>query len=76
MKMPKYKATAKMKEIQVQRGLMSKDLAKLAGVTEPTISRFDSQKRYDIDVLISVSKALNVTVEELFDIEDTKKDAE
>lgn len=74
--MPTFKATAKMKKIQQQRGLLSKDLAKLAGVTEPTISRFDSQKRYDIDVLISVSKALNVTVEELFDIEETKKDAE
>jgi len=73
---PKYKATSKMKKIQEQRGLLSKDLAKLAGVTEPTISRFDTQKRYDIDVLISVSKALNVTVEELFDIEERKKDAE
>jgi hypothetical protein len=38
----------------------------MVGVSEQVISRFDSQTRYDIDVLISVSKALEVSVEELF----------
>ena len=73
--MPKYKATPKMNEIRNQKGLKGKELAELVGVTEPTISRFDTQKRYDIDVLVSVSKALGVTIEELFKIEENKEDA-
>jgi transcriptional regulator with XRE-family HTH domain len=72
---PKYKATPRMNEIRKERGYTGKELAELVGVTEPTISRFDSQKRYDIDVLVSVSKALGVTVEELFIIEEHKEDA-
>jgi transcriptional regulator with XRE-family HTH domain len=71
--MAKYKATPRMNEIRKERGINGKELAELVGVTEPTISRFDSQKRYDIDVLISVSKALGVTVEELFIIEEHKE---
>jgi transcriptional regulator with XRE-family HTH domain len=71
--MAKYKAIPRMNEIRKERGINGKELAELVGVTEPTISRFDSQKRYDIDVLISVSKALGVTVEELFIIEEHKE---
>lgn len=73
--MAKYKATPRMNEIRKEKGLNGKELAALVGVTEPTISRFDSQKRYDIDVLVSVSKALGVTMEELFIIEENKEDA-
>ncbi|MDK7669298.1 helix-turn-helix domain-containing protein [Cytobacillus oceanisediminis] len=64
-----------MNEIRKEKGLNGKELAALVGVTEPTISRFDSQKRYDIDVLVSVSKALGVTMEELFIIEENEEDA-
>ncbi|MEH7119068.1 helix-turn-helix transcriptional regulator [Neobacillus vireti] len=72
--MAKYKVTPRMHEIRKQQGIeTSKELAEKAGVTEPTISRFDSQKRYDIDVLVSVSKALNVSIEELFHIEKNKE---
>lgn len=73
--MAKYKATPRMNEIRKQKDINGKELAALVGVTEPTISRFDSQKRYDIDVLVSVSKALGVTIEELFTIEENKQDA-
>jgi transcriptional regulator with XRE-family HTH domain len=73
---PKYKATPRMKKIQEEQKLLSKDLAKMAGVTEPTISRFDTQKRYDIDVLASVSRALGVTIEDLFEIEKVEEGAE
>lgn len=73
--MAKYKATPKMNEIRKQKDINGKELAAKVGVTEPTISRFDSQKRYDIDVLVSVSKALGVTIEELFTIEENKEDA-
>jgi transcriptional regulator with XRE-family HTH domain len=56
-----------MHEIRKAKGIKTnKELAQMVGVSEPVISRFDSQTRYDIDVLISVSKALEVSVEELF----------
>ncbi|MBH0159865.1 helix-turn-helix transcriptional regulator [Fictibacillus sp. 26RED30] len=55
-----------------EKGINGKELAQMAGVTEPTISRFDSQKRYDIDVLVSVSRALDVPMQELFTIEQNK----
>jgi transcriptional regulator with XRE-family HTH domain len=71
--MAKYKATPRMNEIRKERGINGKELAEMVGVTEPTISRFDSQKRYDIDVLVSVSKALGVTIEDLFTIEEHKE---
>lgn len=71
--MAKYKATPRLNELRKEKGFNSgKELAKMAGVTEPVISRFDSQKRYDIDVLFSVSKALDVSVDELFVIEENK----
>jgi transcriptional regulator with XRE-family HTH domain len=73
--MAKYKAKPRMNEIRKERGINGKELAEMVGVTEPTISRFDSQSRYDIDVLISVSKALKVSVEDLFHIEENKEDA-
>lgn len=66
--MPKYKAKPKMNELRKQKGWTGKELAERVGVTEPTISRFDSQSRYDIDVLVSVSKALEVSIEDLFEI--------
>jgi transcriptional regulator with XRE-family HTH domain len=56
-----------MHEIRKAKGIKTnKELAQMVGVSEPVISRFDYQTRYDIDELISVSKALEVSVEELF----------
>ena len=65
-----------MNEVRKERGITGKELAQIADVTEPTISRFDSQARYDIDVLVSVSKALKVPIEDLFHIEEVEKDAD
>jgi DNA-binding XRE family transcriptional regulator len=74
----KYKASPKkVRELMKNRGISTqKELAQLVGVKEATISRFDSQTRYDIDVLISMSKALELSVEDLFNIEENKEDAE
>ncbi|MED1202559.1 helix-turn-helix domain-containing protein [Heyndrickxia acidicola] len=71
---PRYKAVPRMHEIRKEKGIeTSKELAQLANVTEPTISRFDSQTRYDINVLASVAKALNVKIDDLFIIEENKE---
>lgn len=70
--MARYHATPKkLKTLLDAAGIKTqKEFAELVGVKEPTISRFDSQTRYDIDVLVSVSKALGMTIEELFIIEE------
>ncbi|MDL5042010.1 helix-turn-helix transcriptional regulator [Heyndrickxia coagulans] len=45
-----------------------KEFAKAVGVREPTISRFDSQSRYDIVTLVAISRTLGVTIDDLFHI--------
>ncbi|MFD2681490.1 helix-turn-helix domain-containing protein [Bacillus seohaeanensis] len=73
--MAKYVARPKkIRELMKLKGIKTqKELAVLVGVKEATISRFDSQTRYDIDVLISVSKALEMPVEDLFEIKENKE---
>lgn len=74
--MAKYKAKPRLKELLKEKGIeRQKEFAAMVGVTEPTISRFDTQTRYDIDVLVSVSKALEVPIEELFYIEENEESA-
>ncbi|WP_428909062.1 helix-turn-helix domain-containing protein [Niallia sp. Krafla_26] len=70
--MAKYKATPKNMKDLLKLGNLDtqKELAEKAGVKEATISRFDKQARYDIDVLVSVSMALGKRIEDLFDIEE------
>lgn len=73
--MAKYKATPRLREVLKEKGITSqKEFAALVGVKEPTISRFDSQKRYDIDTLVSVLKELDVDINELFIIEESKEE--
>ncbi|GEM_PF-6999410 len=71
----KYIAKPQLKKILSQQKYKDKyptqkDFALAVGVKEPTISRFDNQTRYDINTLISVSKELDMPVEELFTIEE------
>lgn len=74
--MAKYKAKPRLKELLKEKGIeRQKEFAQMVGVTEPTISRFDTQTRYDIDILVSVSKALGVPIEELFYIEENEETA-
>ncbi|MGM0807493.1 MAG: helix-turn-helix domain-containing protein [Bacillota bacterium] len=64
-----YEAKPRLREVMKQKGFTSqKEFASLVGVKEPTISRFDSQTRYDINTLVSVAKILEVSIEELFTI--------
>lgn len=69
-----YKVTARITEILEERGLSQKELAVMTGLTEATISRFKKQDRFDIATLVAVSKALEVSIEDLFYI--TKEDAQ
>jgi transcriptional regulator with XRE-family HTH domain len=47
-----------------------KQLAAITGLSEPAISRFDRQTRYDINTIFIIARALNLNVEDLFEVED------
>lgn len=66
---PKLKKLLKSKKYK-DKYRNQKDLAIAVGVKDPTISRFDNQARYDINTLVSISKELEISIEELFDIEE------
>ncbi|MGM7724384.1 helix-turn-helix domain-containing protein [Metabacillus sp. Hm71] len=67
-----YKVTPKITEILSERNISQKQLAEMTGLTEATISRFKKQDRFDIATLVAVSRALNLSIEDLFHIEETK----
>jgi transcriptional regulator with XRE-family HTH domain len=68
--MPIVKATPQLTKLRNERKLSQEDLAKLAKVNQPFISRFDKAEKYGIDHLISIARALGVTVEDLFIVEE------
>ncbi|WP_303984655.1 helix-turn-helix domain-containing protein [Niallia circulans] len=69
----RFVAKGRLKELLEQSEYPNqKEFAKAVGVGEPTISRFDSQTRYDINTLVSISRVLGVTVDELFIIEENE----
>ncbi|MEM5009239.1 helix-turn-helix transcriptional regulator [Niallia taxi] len=70
----KYIVKPKLRELLKESKFANqKEFASVVGVKEPTISRFDSQSRYDIQTLVLISRALNVTIDDLFIIEENPK---
>lgn len=65
-----YKVTNKIPDILDERGIKQHELASMTGLTAATISRMRKQDRFDIKTLVAVSRALGVTIEELFHIEE------
>ncbi|MGX4256125.1 helix-turn-helix domain-containing protein [Bacillus sp. YH3-2-B2] len=57
----------KEKGIQSQKGL-----ADLVGSTEVTISRFKTNTRYDITTLFIINRGLNVSMENLFYVQEIR----
>lgn len=51
-----------------ERNLTQTELAKMSGVPQGTISRFDRNFRYEANNLFSIAKALNLKIEDLFEI--------
>ncbi|NSL51719.1 helix-turn-helix domain-containing protein [Calidifontibacillus erzurumensis] len=72
--MARYKVTPRLNKILEERGWKQKDLAAKAGTTEATISRFDRQNRYDIETLVIISRALGLSIEDLFIIEENNEE--
>lgn len=68
--MPIVKVTPKLNTIREELGLTQTQLSKMAKVNQPFISKFDKTENYSIQNLISIAKALNMSVEQLFTIEE------
>jgi len=58
----------KVLDLMKQRGINQKQLSKLSGINESSISRYlHSDQRPRMDVVVNISKALGVDVEYLLD---------
>lgn len=66
------KVTNRLPEILTARNMTQKELAERANLTPATISRFRKQDRFDIATLFAISRALGVSIEDLFDVTDDK----
>jgi transcriptional regulator with XRE-family HTH domain len=66
----KTSATPNLSPLLKELGLTQMDLAKLSGVPQGSISRFDKNSRHEADHLFSISRALKVPVDKLFIVEE------
>ncbi len=65
----------KVSSIMKERGITQKQLSKLSGITESSISRYlHSNQRPRIDIVVNIAKALHVETEYLLD-DDEKTDS-
>lgn len=61
----------KVKKLMNDRNINQKQLSKLSGVTESSVSRYlKSERRPRIDIIVNFAKALDVDVEYLLDDDD------
>jgi transcriptional regulator with XRE-family HTH domain len=64
------KVTPRLEELRKAAGLTQTQLAEKAGVPQAAVSRFDRSSQGSYANIIAIARALNVSVEELFDIEE------
>lgn len=65
----------KVTNLMAERGINQKQLSKLSGITESSISRYlHSTQRPRMDIVINIAKALHVETEYLLD-EDEKSES-
>lgn len=71
-----YETNGRLKRILKERGMTQRDLERLFGVSQASISRFDKSPRYESAHLIAIAHALNMTIDELFDAKRIEEDEE
>lgn len=64
-----YTVKPKLSKILKERDITQTKLSEMTGVPQSAISRFDTNKQHMDVHLVSISKALNLRIEELFEIE-------
>ncbi|MCY8797783.1 helix-turn-helix domain-containing protein [Bacillus inaquosorum] len=70
----KLKATPRLHAVMKAKGWTQARLAEASGVTQGSISRFDKNTRHEDWHVFSIAKALEVEVEELFEIEEATEE--
>jgi transcriptional regulator with XRE-family HTH domain len=68
----KYKVIPRLNEILKERKMTQMELSQLTGIPQGTISRFDRNKQHYDEHLVLISKALGISIEDLFHIEEEK----
>ncbi|ANY67720.1 transcriptional regulator [Paenibacillus sp. BIHB 4019] len=62
----KYAVTPQLGKILTERGLTQNTLSEMSGVPQGSISRFDKNSRHESAHLVAISRALGLTIEDLF----------
>ncbi|WEY97838.1 helix-turn-helix domain-containing protein [Bacillus subtilis] len=70
----KLKAIPRLHAVMKDKGWTQVRLAEASGVPQGSISRFDKNTRHEDWHVFSIAKALEVEVEELFEIEDATEE--
>jgi putative transcriptional regulator len=66
----KYIVIPRLGEILKEKNMTQMQLAELTGISQGAISRFDRNKQH-LDVhLVAISRALNISIEDLFHIKE------
>ena len=60
----------KLNKILKERKMTQSQLAELTGITQASISRFDRNKQHTDAHLIAISRVLNISIEDLFDVKE------
>lgn len=60
----------RLTEIRNERGLTQLQLSEMSGVPQGSISRFDNNSRHEAAHLFAIARALGITVEDLFTVEE------
>lgn len=64
----KITITPKLNQILKDRQMTQNELSELTGIPQGTISRFDKNSRFEISYLFTISKALGIGIEDLFEM--------
>lgn len=59
----------KLNKLLKERNMTQNDLSELTGITQPVISRFDKNGQHRSNHLYLISRALNLKMDDLFEVE-------
>lgn len=65
--------TPRLNALLKERGITQTELSAMTGVPQPSISRFDKNARHEATHLFAISRALELPIEALFDVEEDEK---
>ncbi|MDR6997766.1 helix-turn-helix transcriptional regulator [Neobacillus niacini] len=70
--MKQYTIVPKLNRILAERKMSQTELSELTGIPQPSISRFDRNTKHMDMHLVMISRALGLTIEDLFEIKEAE----